>query len=209
MRLKHILRGFTFAAGPMAFLGCATPQPPAPPAPKGPAWIINVIRNERGTRAFTCVDSSLATSFALVAFRDGHMADDAVSQALVHQVTAPALLTVRTEEGKLWRQTHDPAEVAAFHLRACLRWGSVELTETATWRACLRQTELPALLSLYRHTGRARPAAIAAASSQLAGESSPGAIGLMAARVYAAPTQADDLQIREQVLADCLADTPQ
>lgn len=208
MTPEHILRGLTFAIGPAVLLACATPQPPTPPAPKGPAWMITVIRNERDTREFTCVDSSLATSFALVAFRDGHMADDGVSQALVHQVTAPALLTLRTEEGKLWRQTHDPAEVAAFHLRSCLRWGSVELTETATWRACLRQTELPALLSLYRHTGRARPVAIAAATSQLAGES-PGAIGLMADKVYAAPTQADDLQIREQVLADCLADTPQ
>lgn len=209
MTLKCTLRSFASAIGAGALFACATPQPPGAPAPKGPAWVINVIRNGRGTRELTCIDSSLATSFALVAFRDGHTDDDGVSRALVHQVTAPALLTVRSEEGKIWRQTHDPADVAVFHLRSCLRWGAVELTDTATWRTCLEQTELPALLSVYRHTGRARPAAIAAASSELAAESSPVAIARMANSVYAAPNQADDLQIREQVLADCLADATQ
>jgi hypothetical protein len=207
--LKRILRGLAFAIGTVALFACVTPQPPTSPVPKGPAWVINVIRNGHGTRELSCVDSSLATSFALVAFRDGHVDDDGVGRALVHQVTAPALLRMRSEEDKIWRQTHDPAQVAAFHLRSCLRWASVELTGSAAWRACLTETELPALLSLYRHTGRARTAAIAAASSQFAGKSSPGAIALMADRVYAAPTRADDLQIREQVLADCLADAPQ
>jgi hypothetical protein len=207
--LKHILRTSAFAIGPLALFACATAQPPTPPPPKGPAWVINVIRNARGTQEFTCVDSALATSFALVAFRDGHVDEAAVSRALLHEVKASALLMVRSKEGKIWRQTHDPAEVAAFHLRSCLEWSGIELTETPTWRACLRQTEVPALLSLYRHTGRARPEAIAAATSQFTGESSPGAISLMANRVYAARTQGEDLQIREQVLADCLADTPQ
>jgi hypothetical protein len=207
--LKHILRSLTLAAGLAALFGCATPQPPAPPPPKGPAWVINVIRNSPGTRELTCVESSLATSFALVAFRDGHVDDDSVSRDLLHGVTAPTLLTARTEEGKLWQQTHDPAAVSAYHLRSCLRWEAIELTESATWQTCLRQTELPALLSLYRHTGRARPAAVAAATSQFANRSAPGAIGVMADRVYAAPAQADDLRIREQVLADCLADAPQ
>ena len=206
---KHILRAFALALGPVALFACATAPPPAPPAPKGPAWVINVIRNAPDTRELTCVESSLATSFALVAFRDGHVDDGSVSRALLHEVKAPALLMVRSEEGKVWRRTHDPAAVAAYQLRSCLRWEEIELTESATWRACLRQTEVPALLSLYRHTGRARPAAIAAATSRFAGESSPATIGVMADRVYAAPTQADDLHIREQVLANCLADAPQ
>lgn len=209
MLLKHIPRSFVLAIGPAALFACATPQPSTAPPPKGPAWVINVIRNAPGTRELTCVDSSLATSFALVAFRDGHVDDDAVSLGLLHGVTAPALLTVRSDEGNLWRQTHDPAAVSAYHLRSCLRWGAIELTESAIWQTCLRQTELPALLALYRHTGRARQAAIAAATSQFPGQSSAGAIGVMADRVYAAPTQADDLHIREQALADCLADAPQ
>lgn len=209
MTLKHLLRSFVLAVGAVTLFACATPPPPTPPPPKGPAWVIHVIRSAPGTRELTCVDSALATSFALVAFRDGHVDDGAVSRGLLHGVTAPALQRVRSDEGELWRQTHDPAAVSAYHLRSCLRWGAIELTESATWQTCLRQTELPALLSLYRHTGRARPAAIAAATSQLAGQSSAGAIGAMADRVYAAPTQADDLHIREQVLADCLADAPQ
>lgn len=210
MAVKRLRKGswcFALAAAVVAICGCATREPA--PAAKDPAWVADLIRHPSGPWGSECVRSALDTSYALVDFRESRVDDDKVSSALLHGATAPALHTARSEEAALWRQTHDPAITAAHQLSACMGWQGVKLIPSPVWQTCLRRTEAVELLWLHRVIGRTRPAAIEADDSQFSGEWSSEAIRAMAARVYAAPTEADDLRIREGVFADCLAPAPQ
>lgn len=188
----------------IALVACSSPA--AHPQIRDGAWLAAALDRPAGDAGRECLESSLNTSYALIAFRFGHVSDDKVREYSLKNIPAadPGLHDLRSAEATEWAHSHDPSAASRIHLAGCLARADIVLTQTSRLQSCLRATEPAAALAVSRADGSNERDAVAR-TVKIYGGFAPGAASIqdLADTMYAMPTDSESLHFRASLFSRC------